>query len=325
MNRRHFIKLLAASSYFSKFGFAKAEDAYPSRTIRIIVPFAAGGSVDISARIVANFLFEELGQSVIVENRAGAAGRVGAEAVFRSPADGYTLLAGSSGSLTALEAVSKTLPYEVERDFVPVAQLNVTPMAIIAGPRSNVRSFDELVKAAKAEPGTIAVASAGIGSSNHLAIELIQLKFGIKFLHIPYKGSGQALTDVLAGHIPFMVDQIASSIGYIHGDQLTAIAVMSSARSSQLPEVPTLNELSKQQVEASSFTGILARNGTPPKILARLEQAIVKVASRPEVQTRFDELGADPRVTNAAEFADYIRADLARWKDVAQKADIVID
>jgi tripartite-type tricarboxylate transporter receptor subunit TctC len=325
MNRRRFIKLLGASSYLSTFRFARAEDAYPSRTIQIIVPFAAGGSVDISARIVANFLYEELGQSVIVENRAGAAGRVGAEAVFRSPADGYTLLAGSSGSLTALEAVSKTLPYEVERDFVPVAQLNVTPMAIIAGPGSKVHSFDELIKAAKAEPGAITVASAGIGSSNHLAIELIQLKFGIKFLHIPYKGSGQALTDVLAGHIPLMVDQIASSIGYIRGNQLTAIAVMSPTRSSQLPEVPTLDELSKQQVEASSFTGILARSGTPPKILARLEQAIVKVASRPDVQKRFEELGADPRVTNAADFAEYIRADLGRWKDVAQKADIVID
>ena len=305
-------------------GTVTAQD-FPNRAIRIIVPFAAGGSVDISTRLVATALSQDLGQPVVVENRAGAGGRIGATAVAKSPADGYTLLAGSSGSLTAMEAVAKDMPYLVLRDFVPVALMNVTPMAVVVGPGSPANSFAELVALARAKPGTIGIASAGLGTSNHLAIELLQSVAGVKFTHVPYKGSGQALTDLLSGQVPVMVDQIASSMNYVRSGKLRVFAVMTATRSSVLPEIPTLKELGFDGVEAASFTGILAPAGLPPAILDRLQRAVIKAASTPEVVQRFKELGADPRALGPAEFLAFIRADLERWKAVAAKASISID
>lgn len=302
-----------------------AAQDYPNRALRIIVPFAAGGSVDISTRLVATAISQDLGQPVVVENRAGAGGRIGATAVAKSPADGYTLLAGSSGSLTAMEAVAKDMPYLVLRDFVPVALVNVTPMAVVVGPGSAATTYAELIAMARAKPGTIGIASAGLGTSNHLAIELLQSVAGVRFLHIPYKGSGQALTDLLSGQVPVMVDQIASSMNHVRSGKLRVFAVMTSARSSVLPEIPTLKELGLDGVEAASFTGILAPAGLPPAILDRLQRAVLKAATTPEVVQRFKELGADPRALGPAEFLAFIRTDLERWKAVAAKAAISID
>lgn len=324
MNRRTLVKLFGAAALACSFGTANAESNFPTRPITIVVPFAPGGSVDISARIIASHLQEELGQTVIVDNRTGAGGRVGATSVASSPADGYVLMAASSGSTTALEAISKNLAFSLERDFVPIAQLNITPMVIEVGKGSTAKMLADLIAQAKAKPETIAIGSAGIGSSNHLAIELFQNVAGIKLLHVPYKGSGQALADVTAGHIPAMVDQIASSIGYLRDGHLRGLAVMSPVRSTLLPDVPTLKELGFD-AEAASFTGILGRTGTPPEVLAKLEKAILKVASRPDVKKRFFELGAEPQALGSAEFGAYLKADLARWKTVAQKAKISID
>jgi len=302
-----------------------ATQDYPNRAIRIIVPFAAGGSVDISTRLVATALSQDLGQGVVVENRAGAGGRIGAGAVAKSPPDGYTLLAGSSGSLTAMEAVAKDLQYQVLRDFTPVALMNVTPMAIVVGPGTPATTFAELAALARAKPGTIGMASAGLGTSNHLAIELLQSVAGVKFTHVPYKGSGQALTDLLSGQVPTMVDQIASSMNYVRSGKLRALAVMTSTRSSVLPEIPTLKELGFEGIEAASFTGILAPAGLPPAILDRLQRAVLKAASSPDVVQRFKELGADPRALGSADFLAFIKADLERWKTVAAKASIGVD
>ena len=323
MDRRSLIKLLGISLLASPLGIARADDTFPSRPVRLVVPFAPGGSVDISARIVANFLQEELGVPVVVENHTGAGGRVGAAYVANSTADGYTLLVGSSGSLTALEAIAKKLSFEIERDFTPIAQLNITPMVIEVGRGSSASTLDELLAEAKAKPNTIGMASAGVGSSNHLAIELLQSVAGVEFLHVPYRGSGQALVDLLGGHVPAMVDQIASSINYLREKRVRALAVMAPKRSSLLPDVPTLKELGLNGVEAASFTGILAPKGTPPKVLEKLERAVLKVASRPEVVERFQELGADPQAIGSAEFGEFIKTDLARWKAVAQKANIL--
>lgn len=303
---------------------AGAQD-FPKQPLRIIVPFAAGGSVDISSRLVATALSEDLGQPVVVENRVGAGGRIGAAAVAKAPADGYTLLAGSSGSLTAMEAVAKNLPYLVLRDFVPVALINVTPMAVVVGSGSSAKTFAELVAQAKDKPGTLGMASAGLGTSNHLGIELLQSVTGVKFLHIPYKGSGQALSDLLAGQVPTMVDQIASSMNHVRSGKLRILAVMTSTRSSVLPDAPTLKELGYDGVEAASFTGILAPTGTPPAIVDRLQRAVLKSAARPDVVQRFKELGADPRAIGSTEFLAFIKADLERWKAVAAKASISIE
>jgi tripartite-type tricarboxylate transporter receptor subunit TctC len=325
MDRRRLIKTFGASLLAAPLSVARAEDAFPTRPVRLVVPFAPGGSVDISARIVANYLQQELGQPVVVENRTGAGGRVGATTVASSPADGYTLLVGSSGSLTALEAIAKKLSFQLERDFVPIAQLNITPMVVEVGRGSEANTFAELIAAAKAKPSTIGIASAGIGSSNHLAIELLQSVTGATFLHVPYKGSGQAVADLLAGHVPAMVDQIASSISYIREKQFRALAVMSPTRSLLLPDVPSMKDLGFDGVQAASFTGILAPTGTPPKALEKLERAIIKVASLPDVAKRFGELGADPQVIGSVEFGKFLKTDLARWKAVAQKANISIE
>jgi tripartite-type tricarboxylate transporter receptor subunit TctC len=322
--RRSFVRAIAAGVAFPA-TFVRAADAFPSRPLRVIVPFAPGGSVDISARVLAVPLSEELGQSVVVENKAGAGGRIGASTVARAAPDGYTLLAGSSGSLTAMEAVAKSMPYHVLQSFVPLTLINITPMAVVAGPGSPAKSLPELIAAAKANPGKIGVGSAGLGSSNHLAIELLQAVSGAKLLHVPYKGSGQALTDLLGGQIPIMVDQIASSIAYVKQGQLRVLAVMSDKRSPFLPEVPCTAELGLPGCEAASFTGILAPAGLPEPVRARLEAAIVKVSSRPEVVQRFKDLGAEPRALGTSAFSAFLQSDLKKWQDVAAKAHISIE
>lgn len=324
MSRNRLSAALAAVA-FALLPFAAGAQDYPTHPIRIIVPFAAGGSVDISTRLIATALTEDLGQAVVVENRVGAGGRIGATAVAKSAADGYTLLAGSSGSLTAMEAVAKNLQYSVLRDFAPVALINITPMAVVVGPGSTATTFAELVAQAKQKPGSIGMGSAGLGTSNHLAIELLQSVAGVKFLHIPYKGSGQALSDLLSGQVPTMVDQIASSMNHVRNNKLRILAVMTPARSTVLPDAPTLKELGYEGVEAASFTGILAPVGTSPAILDRLQRAVLKSATRPEVTQRFKELGADPRAIGSAEFLAFLKTDLARWQAVAAKASISIE
>jgi tripartite-type tricarboxylate transporter receptor subunit TctC len=324
MLRTRLIAVAGAVVLAAQLAAASAED-YPNRAIRVVVPFAAGGSVDISTRLVAAGLSEDLGKPVVVENRVGAGGRIGAEAVATSAPDGYTLLAGSSGSLTGMEAVAKNLRYRVLRDFTPVALINVTPMAVVVGPGSPAKSFDELVAMAKAKPGSIPIASAGLGTSNHLAIELLQTVAGIQFMHVPYKGSGQALTDLLSGQVPVMVDQIASSISYVRDNKLRVLTVMTPTRSSVLPDVRTLKELGLDGVEAASFTGILGPAGLPPAIRERLERAVLKAAAKPEVVQRFKDLGADARPLGSAEFQQFLKSDLERWKNVASKAGISIE
>jgi tripartite-type tricarboxylate transporter receptor subunit TctC len=323
INRRLFIQTVAASAIPAL--SARADDSFPSYPVRLIVPFAAGGSVDISARIMAGYLQDELGQPAVVENRAGAGGRSGAAYVATARPDGYTLLVGSSGSLTAMEAVASKLSYEVERDFAPVAQLNITPMVVEVNAATSYQTLKDLCEAAKAQPATITMASAGVGSSNHLAIELLQAVTGVKFLHVPYKGSGEALTDLLAGNVKTMIDQIASSMNYISNKQIRPLAVMSLERSSMFPDVPTLKELGYGDAQAASFTGILAPKKTPPDIVEKLQQAILKAASHPEVAKRFRDLGADPKITGGGEFGAYINADLERWKKVAAQANVSID
>jgi tripartite-type tricarboxylate transporter receptor subunit TctC len=318
------IKLLIIQFFSITLTIAQTND-YPNKPIRIIVPFAPGGSVDISARTIAPLLSIELGQSVYVENRVGAGGKTGAAFVAKSLPDGYILLAGSSGSLTAMEAVSKNLSYDVIADFYPIALMNVTPMAIIAGPNAKYTNFADFVKFAKENPGQIGVGSAGIASSNHLAIELLQAVVGIKLLHVPYKGSGQALVDLLSGQIPVMVDQVTSSINYVKDRRLTPIAMMTPNRSSAMPLVPTLKELGYEGIDAASFTGILAPAGISILVADKLQQAILKVASNPIVVKRFQDLGAEPRALNSLEFQRYLKIDSDRWKAVASKANILLD
>lgn len=298
---------------------------YPVRPIRLVVPWAAGGSVDISSRILAVPLSEILGQQVVIDNRAGGGGSIGANLVAKAVPDGYTLLAGSSGSVTANQAVYANLPYDSVRDFVPISMINVTPMAVLTYPKLPVNSIKDLIELARAQPGKVTMASAGIGSSNHLAIELFQSMAGVRFLHVPYKGSGAALTDMLGGQVQSMIDQIASSIGYIRDNRLRALAVTGITRSTVLPEIPTLDETGIKGYEAASFTGVLAPAGTPRPVIDRLYEAVIKAARLPAVTERFKDLAADPKTTTPQEFAKFIRDDIAKWRKVAQIASIKLD
>ena len=298
---------------------------YPTRPIRLIVPFATGGSVDISARVLAVPLSQLLGQQIVVDNRPSAGGIIGANMVAKAAPDGYTLLAGSSGSVTANRAVYSNLPYDSLRDFVPISMINITPMVVVVHPSVPANSIKELIDMARAQPGKITMANAGVGTSNHLAVELLQNTANVEFLQVPYKGAGAAYSDLLGGQVQSMMDQIAGSIGQIRNGKLRALAVASLNRSSVLPNIPTFDEAGIKGYEAASFTGILAPAGTPQPILDRLHTAVVKAARMPMVMERFKELAADPKTTTPEEFAQFIRSDIAKWQKVAQKANIRLD
>ena len=298
---------------------------YPTRPIRLIVPFAAGGSVDISSRILAGPLTEILGQQIVIDNRAGASGSIGANMVAKSTPDGYTLLAGSSGSVTANRAIYAKLPYDSLRDFAPISMINITPMVVVTYPGLPVNSIKDLIELARAQPDKITVGSAGIGSSNHLALELFQSLAGVKLLHVPYKGTGAVYTDLIGGQVQAMFDQIASAIGHINGGKLRALGVTGINRSTVMPNIPTLNESGLKGYEAASFTGVLAPTGTPQPILDRLHAAVVKAARLPAVTERFQELAADPKTTTPQEFSQFMRDDIAKWQKVAKAANIKLD
>jgi len=317
--------MLIAASFVAAAAEAAQRLDYPTRPVRLIVPFAPGGSVDISSRILAGPLSEILGQQVVVDNRAGASGSIGASMVARSTPDGYTLVAGSSGSMTANRAVYSKLPYDSLRDFVPISMINVTPMVVVTYPGLPVASIKDLVELARAQPGKITVASAGVGSSNHLALELFQSMVGAKLLHVPYKGTGAVYGDLIGGQVQAMFDQIASAVGHINGGKLRALAVTSLNRSSVLPNTPTVDESGVKGYDAASFTGVLAPTGTPQPIVDRLHQAVVKAARLPAVTERFKELAADPKTTTQQEFAQFMRDDIAKWQKVAQMANIKLD
>jgi tripartite-type tricarboxylate transporter receptor subunit TctC len=305
--------------------FAVQAQEFPSKHIRIVVPWPPSGNVDITARAIAPALGEALGQQVIVENRAGAAGTIGSATVAKSPADGYTLLLGSSGTITAGPAVFKTLPYDPVKDFVPVGGIQAVPIVLTAAPKTPVSNFQEYVALAKKKDGQLSIASAGSGSSNHLAIELLIRQANLKLLHVPYKGSGPAITDLLGSQVESMMDQLTASIGHIRDGRIKAIAISSKARSPLLPNVPTLDESGVKGYEASTFTGIFAPSGCPPVVIEKLASAIKKALSNESVRERYRTMGVEIIDMSQPEFAAYVREDLEKWRRVAREGNIVVE
>src|SRR3954462_832507 len=273
------------------FAFARAAamaQEFPSHPVRIVVPWPPAGNVDITARTVSPALGEALGQQVIVENRAGAGGGrrrrggaaappgggpTGREAVAKPPADGYTLLLGSSGTVTAGPAVWKNLGFDPLKDFVAVGPIQSVPIVLTVAPKTPLASYGEYAAYAKSHPGQLTIASAGNGSSNHLPTELLMRQADLKLLHIPYKGSGPALTDLIGSQVQSMMDQLTASIGHIREGRIRALAISSLKRSPLLPEVPTFDELGVKGYEGATFTGIFAPAGTPAAVVDRLSSA----------------------------------------------------
>jgi tripartite-type tricarboxylate transporter receptor subunit TctC len=303
-------------------GVAQAQE-FPSKPVRIIVPWPPSGNVDITARTVAPAFGEALGQSAIVENRAGAAGAIGSAAVAKSAADGYTLLLGSSGTITAGPAVWKNRQYDPVKELVAVGGIQSVPIVLTAAAKTPVSTYAEFVALAKSKQ--ISIASAGSGSSNHLAIELLMRMGNLNLLHVPYKGSGPALTDLLGSQVETMMDQLTASIGHIREGRVKAIAISSATRSPLLPTVPTLDEAGVKGYEAATFTGIFAPAGVPAPVLAKLSAALRKALASPAVRERFGGMGVEIIDMGQAEFAAYVRADYEKWLKVAREGNIVVE
>jgi len=298
---------------------------YPSKPIKIIVPFAPGGNVDITARLVAPGLSEALGQPVIVENKPGAGGTIGADLVAKSAPDGYTLLMGSNSTFSVAPSLYPKNPYHPLRDFSPVIMIASAPFVLVVNPSSPSSSARALVARSKTSPGKLTMSSAGTGSSNHLVGELFQEITGAKFTHIPYKGSGQALTDLMGGQVDLHFDQITSAASHIQGGKLKALMVTAPQRVAMIPDVPTATEAGYPSFEATNVTGLIAPAGTPREIVDKLYAATKKVISDPATKEKFVGLGADAVGGTPEQFAAYIKDDFSKWTRIVKDANVKVE
>ncbi len=317
--------LLVTALAAMAFSLSTVAQDFPNRPVRIVVPWPPSGNVDITARTVAPALAEALGVQVIVDNRPGAGGTTGTAAVAKSAPDGYTLLLGSSGTVTNAPAVYKNITYDPVKDLTAIGPIQSVPMVLTAAPKTPVTNFAEFVAYAKSKPGQVSVASAGNGSSNHLAIELLMRQTGLKLIHIPYKGSGPAITDLLGSQVESMVDQMTASIGHIREGRMKALAVTSKLRSPMLPSVPTLGELGVANFEASTFTGIFGPAGMPQAVVDKLHAALKKALSVESVRERYRGMGVEIMDMTQADFSAYVRTDFEKWRSVARDANIVVE
>ena len=330
-------------SLFSSTGFPKVLSAavlalgaltahaqgYPGKPLRIVVPFAPGGSTDIVARILADKLATSLGQSVVVDNRAGAAGNIGAEAVAKAAPDGYTLLMATTGVMAINNALYKSMTYDAARDLEPVVFTTSITNVLTVPPDLPAKTVAELVALAKAQPGKLSFASSGAGSSTHLSGELFKSMAGIDVLHIPYKGSGQALIDLMAGRVSMIFDNMPSALPYIRGGKLRGIAVTGSKRSAAMPELPTIAEAGTKDnlggYESLSWSGIAVPAGTPRDIVLRLNREIVAVLGMNDVKQKLAEQGADPIGGAPEVFADHVRAERDKWSRLIRERNITVN
>jgi tripartite-type tricarboxylate transporter receptor subunit TctC len=304
---------------------ARAQAAYPNKPIKLIVPFPPGGNVDLSARILAPELSRELGQPVVIENKAGAGGTLGLDAVAKSAPDGYTLGIASPVNHLAAPSLYPKLPYDSIRDFTPVGLVASVPMVLVVGPSSPVKSVQELLKLARARSGALTMASAGSGSGNHIVGELFQDATGTQFVHVPYKGSAPANTDLAGGHVDLHFDQLSSVLPLVQGGKLRPLAVTTVKRSALMPDVPTLAEAGVAKFDASTTLGLVLPGKASPELAMRLNQVLEKVLKQPAVKEQFARLGADVRESTPTEYADFIRTEIARTAKIVKDAKITLD
>ncbi|MEK7231411.1 MAG: tripartite tricarboxylate transporter substrate binding protein [Pseudomonadota bacterium] len=304
---------------------AGAWAAYPEKPIRIIVPYAPGGNIDVNARIVAPALTERLGQPVVVENRGGAGSRIGTEMAAKAAPDGYTLLLGSSGSLTINPVFSPNATIDPLRDFAYTSLVSNVPMVLSVHPSVPARSVKEFIALAKARPGRLTMASAGVGSNTHFTGELFQLETATKLVHVPYKGTGPALIELMGGQVDLIFDQLSTSISHIKSGRLRPLGVTTLKRSFLLPALPTLDESGVRGFEASSYTGIMLPSATPKDIVMKIYEALTDWLDQPAARESFAKLGADVIKTTPEEAARRIRDDVAKWTKVREATGISLN
>jgi tripartite-type tricarboxylate transporter receptor subunit TctC len=300
--------------------------SYPSKPIRIVVPFAAGGPADITSRIIAPRMTELLGQPIVVDNRGGANGVIGTEAVIRAPADGYTILL-CTASIAAINVVTygDKPPYDTRRDLQALTPIMSTTSLIVVHPSMPTKSLQELVALAKAKPGEITFGSAGTGGTLHFGLELLMREASVKITHVPYKGAGPASADVVAGQINGMFVDLPVISPYVKAGKVRALAVTSAQRSDYFPDVPSTAEAGFPGVQMTNYYGLLLPAKTPREIVTKLHDAVVKTVATPAVRERLVGVGADPLTMSPEEFTQFIRADIEKWGKLAKAAGIVIE
>jgi tripartite-type tricarboxylate transporter receptor subunit TctC len=301
---------------------AQAQE-YPTKPVRILVPFAPGGVADNSARVIAEPLGVRLGQQVIVENRPGASGNIGTQQAAQAPADGYTLLLGFDGTMVINPHVFPKIPFDTVGDFAPVTKLGDATLILVAHPSAGVRNLKELIEKAKSKP--FPYGTSGTGGTPHLAGEMLKQQTGAQLEHVPYKGGGPAVIDVVGGQIPLVFTAIASAQQHVRSGRLVAIGVPSAKRSAALPDVPTFQESGMAGFDVNSWVGIFAPAKTPPAIVARLQRELSAVLQSPFVKERYATLGIEPVGNPPDEFGAQVRADLARWAGVVKSANVKLE
>jgi tripartite-type tricarboxylate transporter receptor subunit TctC len=299
-----------------------AAQSYPTRPIRMVVAYPPGGGTDIVGRMMAQRFTEQLGQNVVVDNRGGATGNIGTELVARSAPDGYTLLMGNVAPNAINVSLFKSLPYDPVKDFAPVSLVAATPNVLVVHPALPVNTVKELIALARAKPGALNFPSAGIGSSSHLAGELLKSLAKIDMVHVPYKGGGPALTDLLAGQMQLMFATMPAAMPHVKAGKLRAVAVTTAKRSQTLRELPTVAEEGVAGYEASTWYGLLAPAGTPQPVVERLHQETVKALAGAELRERLAAQGFEPVGGSPAEFTAYIKSEIAKWGRVIREAGI---
>jgi len=323
MNRR--IASLTLALALSLVSILAAAQAWPSKPIKYIVPFAPGGTTDILGRTIADKLSIALGQPVVIENKPGAGGGLGAEFVAKAAPDGYTIMGGTISTHAINASLYKDLPYDPVKNFVPITLIARVPNMLVINPNVPAKNVQELVALLKANPGKYTFASSGNGTSQHLSGELFKIQAGVDMQHIPYKGSPPALQDVMGGQVTMTFDNITTAWPLAKDGKLRAVAVTTAKRSSIAPEVPTLAEAGLPGYEIGSWQGVFAPAGTPPEIVKRLNAEIVKIINSPDVQQRLSTLGAEPAPNTPEEFAAMVKLEVVKWADVVKKSGAKVD
>ncbi len=304
---------------------AGAQDAYPTKPIRLIVPFPPAGGTDVLSRAVAQSIATSNKWTIVVENRPGAGGNIGLEAAAKSPPDGYTIAMGQTANLAVNPALYAKMPFDPLKDFAPIALVSSQPLVLVVGAQSRYKSLKDVVDAAKAKPGALNMGSAGNGTIGHIGGELFQRRAGVKFAHIPYKGAGPVVTDLMGGSVDLFFANTQSVAGQIAGGKLRAIAVASPKRLEILPDVPTIAEQGYAGFEAATWSGLVAPAATPKPVIDRLNAEVVKALNSPETRQKLRDDGSTPLGGTPQQFADFLKAEHAKWGAVVREAAIKLD